>query len=51
MYRPDKAMIRETDSVHVYVMTSPDNDEETRKQFKEHRILFEFIYIYIFFFL
>jgi UDP-N-acetylglucosamine/UDP-N-acetylgalactosamine diphosphorylase len=36
LYRPDKAMLRETDSIHVYVMTSTENDEITRKKFKEH---------------
>jgi hypothetical protein len=30
LYRPDKALLRETDSVHVYVMTSPGNDEDTK---------------------
>lgn len=29
-------MLRETDSIHVYVMTSPDNDEETRRKFRDN---------------
>jgi len=39
LYRPDKAFFRETDSIHVYVMTSPVNDAETRRRFKENSTL------------
>lgn len=33
-YRPDKALLRESDSIHVYIMTSPGNDAETKALFK-----------------
>lgn len=34
-YRPDKAFLKETSTIHIYVMTSPQNDEITRKMFRQ----------------
>jgi UDP-N-acetylglucosamine/UDP-N-acetylgalactosamine diphosphorylase len=34
-YRPDKAFLKENSSVHIYIMTSPNNEKQTKEMMKD----------------